>query len=50
MNNNTAPNAPAPGGVHTGAAITSVDGVTTFTGNTPTNIVFSPAPVINSVG
>ncbi|MFJ3235863.1 hypothetical protein [Streptomyces sp. NPDC086787] len=50
VNNNTAPLAPAPGGVYTTVAITSVDAGTTFTGNTPTNCVFSPAPVTGCVG
>ncbi|MFJ3231093.1 hypothetical protein [Streptomyces sp. NPDC086787] len=47
VNNNTAPNAPAPGGVSTTVPITSVDGATTFTGNTPTNCLLSPAAVTN---
>lgn len=47
VNNNIAPMAPAPGGVCTGVAISSVDGATTFTGNTPTNCLLSPQPVMN---
>ncbi|MEU6218392.1 hypothetical protein ABZ845_12870 [Streptomyces sp. NPDC047022] len=47
VNDNIAPMAPAPGGVYTGVAITSVDGATTFMGNTPTNCLFSPQPVMN---
>ncbi|MFJ3233583.1 beta strand repeat-containing protein [Streptomyces sp. NPDC086787] len=49
VNNNLAPAAPAPGGVYTTVAINSVDGAT-FTGNTPTNCVFSPQPVTNCIG
>ncbi|MEU6218653.1 hypothetical protein ABZ845_14200 [Streptomyces sp. NPDC047022] len=47
VNDNIAPSAPAPGGVSTGVAITTVDGSTTFTGNTPTNCLLSPQPVTN---
>ncbi|MFJ3231576.1 hypothetical protein [Streptomyces sp. NPDC086787] len=49
VNNNIAPNAPAPGGVYTDTAITTVDGATTFTGNTPTNCLLSPVAVTNCV-
>ncbi|MEU6218237.1 right-handed parallel beta-helix repeat-containing protein [Streptomyces sp. NPDC047022] len=48
VNNNSAPN--APGGVSTTVPITTVDGATTFTGNTPTNCSLSPAPVTNCTG
>ncbi|MFJ3231578.1 hypothetical protein [Streptomyces sp. NPDC086787] len=47
VNSNIAPNAPAPGGVYTTVAIPTVDGATTFTGNTPTNCLLSPAAVTN---
>ncbi|MEU6217073.1 hypothetical protein ABZ845_06040 [Streptomyces sp. NPDC047022] len=50
VNNNTAPLAPAPGGVYTTVAITTVDAGTTFTGNTPTNCLLSPQPVTNCSG
>ncbi|MFJ3231577.1 hypothetical protein [Streptomyces sp. NPDC086787] len=46
VNNNIAPNAPAPGGVYTDTAITNVT-TTTFTGNTPTNCLYSPVTVTN---
>ncbi|MEU6221251.1 hypothetical protein ABZ845_27655 [Streptomyces sp. NPDC047022] len=50
VNNNTAPPAPAPGGVYTDVAINAVDAGTTFTGNAPTNCLLSPAPVTGCVG
>ncbi|WP_030385303.1 hypothetical protein [Streptomyces sp. NRRL S-241] len=46
---NVAPDAPAPGGIWTSTAITSVTN-TRITGNTPTNCRFSPAPVTSCVG
>ncbi|MFJ3233651.1 right-handed parallel beta-helix repeat-containing protein [Streptomyces sp. NPDC086787] len=49
VSNNTAPVAPAPGGIWTNVAITSVPG-STITGNIPTNCLFSPAPVTNCSG
>ncbi|MFJ3234021.1 hypothetical protein [Streptomyces sp. NPDC086787] len=50
VNGNMAPSAPAPGGVSTTVAITSVDAASTFTGNTPTNCLLSPQPVTNCSG
>ncbi|MEU6216370.1 hypothetical protein ABZ845_02440 [Streptomyces sp. NPDC047022] len=49
VNNNTAPIAPAPGGIYTTVAITNTSG-SAFTGNTPTNCLLSPAPVTGCVG
>ncbi|MEU6216731.1 right-handed parallel beta-helix repeat-containing protein [Streptomyces sp. NPDC047022] len=49
VNNNTAPIAPAPGGIYTTVAISNTSG-SAFTGNTPTNCLLSPAPVTGCVG
>ncbi|MEV7446251.1 hypothetical protein AB0O22_34775 [Streptomyces sp. NPDC091204] len=46
---NVAPDAPAPGGIWTSTAITSVTN-TTIAGNTPTNCLYSPATVASCVG
>lgn len=46
---NVAPDAPAPGGIWTSTAITSVTG-TTIANNTPTNCLYSLAPVTSCVG
>ncbi|MFJ3233599.1 hypothetical protein [Streptomyces sp. NPDC086787] len=46
---NSAPSAPAPGGIYTTTAIAPT-GTTTITGNTPTNCIFSPAPVTGCIG
>ncbi|MFD9083703.1 autotransporter outer membrane beta-barrel domain-containing protein [Streptomyces erythrochromogenes] len=46
---NVAPDAPAPGGIWTSTAITSVTG-TTIANNSPTNCLYSPAPVTSCVG
>ncbi|WP_030724919.1 hypothetical protein [Streptomyces sp. NRRL S-237] len=46
---NVAPDAPAPGGIWTSTAITSVTN-TTIANNTPTNCLYSPAPVTSCVG
>lgn len=45
---NKAPDAPAPGGIWTSTAITSVTN-TTIAHNTPTNCLYSPAPVTSCV-
>ncbi|MFJ3232253.1 hypothetical protein [Streptomyces sp. NPDC086787] len=50
VSNNTAPAAPAPGGISTvDVPISSVTG-TTITGNTPTNCLLSPMPVATCMG
>ncbi|MFE5861756.1 hypothetical protein ACFQ77_14545 [Streptomyces virginiae] len=46
---NVAPDAPAPGGIWTSTAITSVT-TTTIANNTPTNCLYSPAPVTSCAG
>ncbi|MFA7761741.1 hypothetical protein [Streptomyces sp. NRRL S-448] len=46
---NVAPDAPAPGGIWTSTAITSV-AATTIANNTPTNCLYSPAAVTSCVG
>ncbi|WP_327739123.1 hypothetical protein OG749_40385 [Streptomyces nojiriensis] len=46
---NVAPDAPAPGGIWTSTAITSVTN-TTIANNTPTNCIYSLAPVTSCVG
>ncbi|MFD5428290.1 hypothetical protein [Streptomyces sp. NPDC127084] len=47
VNNNTAPSAPAPGGVYTTVPIGAGG---TVTGNFPTNCLFSPQPVTGCIG
>ncbi len=45
---NVAPDAPAPGGIWTNVAITAVTN-TTIANNTPTNCIYSPAPVTSCI-